>query len=88
MRQYFEFSTEILDTFAVLSSFNFAESIWTKYEKYAIPKIEDATLKIRGTLFYIKSLTPEQAQRELISLDQINPIFVRLQSKLECIDNQ
>ena len=82
------YSTDILDTFGVLSSFSFAETIWTKYEKYAIPKIEDATLKLRGALFYIKDLTSKQAQKELKSLDQIIPIFCKLRGRLQSIDNR
>lgn len=82
------YSTNILDTIGVLSSFSFAEPIWTKYEKYAIPKIEDATLKIRGSMFYIKDLTPKQAEKELKSLDQIIPIFCKLKSMLESIDDR
>lgn len=82
------YSTNILDTFGVLSSFSFAEAIWGKYEKYAIPKLEDATLKLRGSLFYIKDLTPRQANKELKSLEQLVPIFGKFRSMLEPLDNQ
>ena len=80
--------TNIFDTFGVLSSFSFAETIWTRYEKYAIPKIEDATLKLRGSLFYVKDLTTSQAKKELKSLDQIIPILGKFRSMLEQIDDQ
>ncbi|MCK4664131.1 MAG: hypothetical protein KAT68_14785 [Bacteroidales bacterium] len=82
------YSTSIFDTFGVLSSFSFAETIWSKYEKYAIPKIEDTTLKLRGSLFYLKDLTPKQAQKELKSIDSIIPILCRFRSMLEPIDDQ
>lgn len=82
------YSTDILDAFGVLSSFSFADTIWTKYEEYAIPKIEEANLKLRGALFYIKDLTPEQAQKELKSLDQIIPILCKFQSMLEPIEDR
>jgi len=82
------YSSNILDTFGVLSSFSFAETIWNKYEKYAIPKIADATLKVRGALFYIKDLTAKQAEDELSSLERILPIIGKFKSTIEPIDGQ
>ena len=78
MAHSLSYSTSILDTFSILASFSPAGVIWDKYEKYAIPKIEDATLKIRGSLFYLKDLTPKQAEKELKSLDKINQHKARL----------
>lgn len=81
------YSTVILDTFGVLSSFNFADKIWEKYEQYAIPKIEDATLKVRGSMFYIKDMSPKQAEKELKSLNQLIPILHQFQGVFEANDN-
>lgn len=82
------YSTNILDTFSVLSSFNLAGSIWDKYEKYAIPKIEDATIKLRGSLFYIKDLTPKQAEKELKTLNQIIPVLYTSKEMLSSIEDK
>lgn len=82
------YSTTIFDTFSVLSSFNLAESIWDKYEKYAIPKIEDATIKLRGALFYIKDLTPKQAEKELKTLNQIIPVLYKSKEMLSSIEDK
>lgn len=82
------YSTNILDTFSVLSSFNLAESIWDKYEKYAIPKIEDATIKLRGSLFYIKDLTPKQAEKELKTLNQIIPVLYTSKEMLSSVEDK
>lgn len=82
------YSTNILDTFSVLSSFSLAESIWDKYEKYAIPKIEDATIKLRGSLFYIKDLTPKQAEKELKTLNQIIPVLYTSKEMLSSIEDK
>lgn len=82
------YSTNILDTFSVLSSFSLAESIWDRYEKYAIPKIEDATIKLRGSLFYIKDLTPKQAEKELKSLNQIITVLYTLKETLNSIEDK
>ncbi|PIQ14837.1 MAG: hypothetical protein COW67_11600 [Flavobacteriales bacterium CG18_big_fil_WC_8_21_14_2_50_32_9] len=88
MVHHLTYSTNILDTFSVLSSFNFAESIWDKYEKYAIPKIQDATIKLRGSLFYIKDLTPKQAEKELKSLNQIIPVLYKSKEMLSSIKDK
>ncbi|PCJ24518.1 MAG: hypothetical protein COA97_09200 [Flavobacteriales bacterium] len=82
------YSTNILDTFSVLSSFSLAESIWDRYEKYAIPKIEDATIKLRGSLFYIKDLTPKQAEKELNSLNQIITVLYTFKEMLNSIEDK
>jgi hypothetical protein len=82
------YSTNILDTFSVLSSFSLAESIWDKYEKYAIPKIEDATIKLRGSLFYIKDLTQKQAEKELKTLNQIIPVLYTSKEMLSSIEDR
>jgi len=88
MIHHLTYSTNILDTLGVLSSFSYAETIWTEYENYAIPKIEDATLKLRGSLFYVKDLTSKQAQKELKSLDQIIPILCKFRSLLEPVGDK
>ena len=82
------YSNSILDTFGVLSSFSLADTIWNKYEKHAIPKIEDTTLKLRGSLFYLKELSPKQAHKEFKSIESIIPILCNLRSMLEPIDDQ
>lgn len=81
------YSTSILDTLGVLSLFSFADTIWTKYEMYAIPKIEDTTLKLRGSLYYVKNLTPDQAKEELNSLNQFIQILYDFWDVLESVND-
>ncbi len=88
MARSLSYSTSILDTFSILASFSPAGVIWDKYEKYAIPKIEDATLKIRGSLFYLKDLTPKQAEKELKSLDKIILVLNKYKDMLYSIDDK
>lgn len=88
MAHSLSYSTSILDTFSILASFSPAGVIWDKYEKYAIPKIEDATLKIRGSLFYLKDLTPKQAEKELKSLDKIILVLNKYKDMLYSIDDK
>ncbi len=82
------FSNGILDTFSVLSSFNLANAIWSNYERYAVPKIEESTIKLRGSLFYIKDLTPTQAKKEIIYLEQVLPLFSSFKEKFENIEGE
>lgn len=81
------YSANIFDTLGVLSSFSLTETIWTKYEKYAIKKLEESTLKLRGVLFSIKELSTEQADKELEILHQLIPIFSKLKDKIEPIND-
>ena len=83
-----EYSTSILESFGVLSGFNLAENIWDKYEQFAIPKIEESTIKLRGSLFYLKEISPKEALTELTILDQIIPILLKLRINLETIDTK
>jgi len=81
-------STNIFESLSVLSSFNLAETIWEKYEKFAVPKIEESTLKLRGTLYYLKDISPKEANKELKMLNPIIPILCKLRSMIEPIDDR
>lgn len=82
------FTTNILESLGVLSSFNIAETIWEKYEKFAIPKIKDSTIKLRGSLYYLKDLSPNEASKELNSISPIIPVLSKLRTVIEPIDKR
>ena len=77
------YSTSIFESIGIISGFNIAETIWEKYEKFAIPKIKESTLKLRGSLFYIKDLTPEQAADEVNYTRSLIPILTKLRTVIE-----
>ncbi|MEX0810572.1 MAG: hypothetical protein WD048_00060 [Chitinophagales bacterium] len=77
------YSRDILETFGVLSSFNLAEAFWENYESFAVQKIKNANLKLRGALFYIKGLSHKQAEKELQTLSQIMPVIEKVRNMLE-----
>lgn len=81
------YSTSILESLGVLSGFNIAETIWGKYEKFAIPKIKESTLMLRGSLYYLKDLTPDQAAHEATSISSLIPVLAKLRSVIEPIDD-
>lgn len=82
------YSTSIFESLGVLSSFNIAEAIWEKYEKFAIPKIKDSTMKLRGSLYYLKELTPKDAAKELNSIAPLMPVLSKLRNLIEPIDDK
>jgi hypothetical protein len=79
-------STNILESLGVLSSFNIAESIWKKYEQFAVSKIIDSTIRLRGSLFYLKDVTPSQADKELTAISPLMPVLTKLRTAIEPID--
>jgi len=81
------YSTSILESLGVLSSFNIAETIWDKYENFAIPKIKESIVKLRGSLYYLKDLTPDQAAKEANSISSIIPVLDKLRAVIESIDD-
>jgi hypothetical protein len=88
MLQNLMYTGNILETFTVLTSFNFGKNIWESYEKFALPKLEDATIKLKGILFDINKISPQQAQVELQALDQLIPIVQQIKTIIESIDDK
>lgn len=82
------YSTGILESLGVLSSFHIAETIWEEYEKFALLKIKDSTIKLRGSLYYLKDLTPSQATIELNSISPLIPVLSKLRTVIEAVDNR
>ncbi|OQX21828.1 MAG: hypothetical protein BWK75_02275 [Candidatus Altiarchaeales archaeon A3] len=81
------YSNTLLETISVLNTFSLSKFVWKKYEKFAIPKIEDSTIKIRGTFYYLNNLKPKQAEQELRTLNQFEPLLSQLKQQLELIDD-
>lgn len=77
------FSSSIFDALGVLNSFSISETIWRKYENFAITKLNESTLKIRGTVYFLKDLTADEAKQELNLLNQLIPILSKLRSAVE-----
>ncbi len=82
------YSTSIFESLGVLSSFNITETIWEKYEKFAISKIKDSTLKLRGSLYNLKELSPVEASNELNAVSPLILILSKLKTAIERIDDR
>ena len=81
-------STSIFESLGILSSFNIAETIWESYENFAIPKLKESTIKLRGSIFYLKELKPNEALNELNSIKPLIPILAELKKKIEFVDDK
>jgi hypothetical protein len=77
------YSASIFESLGVISGFNVAESIWEKYEKFAICKVKESTIKIRGSLYYVKEFSPARVERELNSIRPILLVLGKLRSKIK-----
>ena len=82
MKNSLSLSTNLFETLSVLSSFKLTESIWDSYESFAISKISDSTLKLRGAMHYLKELTPSQAAKELKLINNMMPIIQQLNTMI------
>ena len=82
------YSTSIFESLGVLSSFSISETIWEKYEKCAITKIKESTIKIRGSFYYLKELTPNEASKELKSIGTLIPVLSKVRKAIEPIDDR
>lgn len=80
------YSASIFESLGVLSSFNFAEAIWESYEKFAVSKIKDSTMKLRGAIFYLKDYAPKDAAREYNSIAALMPVLTELRNLIESLD--
>lgn len=81
------YSTSIFESIGVLSSFNLTktETIWEEYEGFAVPKIKESTIKLRGFLYYMKDTSPKEAAKALDSIIPILPILTTLKEVIEQI---
>lgn len=83
------YSNTLLETISVINTFSVSKFVWKKYERFAIPKIEDCTMRIRGTFYYLHHLNSKQAELELQTLNLFTPILSQLKSQLDLVkDNE
>ena len=82
------FSSSIFESLGVLSTFNIVETIWDDYERFAIPKVKESTLKLRGSLYYLKDLSPKEAGKELNILNPIMPILSTVRNIIEPLQDK
>lgn len=77
----------LFETFGALGSFNLSQMIWSKYEKFAIPKIEAGTVSLRGTMSYFNALPEVEARKLLESLESYIEVLASVESQIMAIDD-
>ena len=82
------YSTNIFEAIGIFGTLNFAEKLGEKYEQFAIPKIQEATLKLRGSLFYLKNLNAEKASKELKTFAQLMPLIEKARILVESLSEK
>ncbi len=81
-------STSIFESFGAISGFSYVEGIREKYEAFAVSKIQDATLKLRGAQHFLKEMTPGQARHELTLIEPVAPVLKELKYSVDRIDKR
>jgi len=87
MNVFAQIENDLFETLGILSISSVQKVFLDKFKKRAITKLEEETLKIRGSLFYIKNLNPKEAN-ELKDITQktIN-ILSDIQKKIEILSD-
>jgi len=78
----------IFEPLSTLLAFNPNDFIWEKYKQFAIPKIEQGTITLRGLQDYISDYSPEMAAHELKELERIIQTITELRPKFQEIQNE
>lgn len=79
------FSNSIIEPMGFLSGFNVSQTIWDRYQSFAIPKIMESTMKLRGALSYVKDFSPKQAAEELERISDIVAILHDLRLSVSAV---
>lgn len=82
MTQSIGFTNSIIEPMGFLCGFNISDKIWDWYQRFAVPKIMESTMKIRGALFYVKDFSPQQATQELENISDMVAILDNLKTSV------
>ncbi|MCF6241294.1 MAG: hypothetical protein L3J74_08120 [Bacteroidales bacterium] len=83
----FTYSNNIFDAFSIFSSFSLSQTIWESYEKYAIRKLEDATLKTQGLIYSIKEFSTKELIEDFEFINKLMPILNKERNIIESIND-
>lgn len=65
----------IFETLSVFSGIKTQHSLWKEYENFALQKIKDSVVVLRGAIYYAKELTDAEARKELNVVDSCLPFL-------------
>ncbi|KAB1063172.1 hypothetical protein F3059_11045 [Salibacter halophilus] len=78
----------IFETLGIMSSLQYTDSVWNDYEEFAISKIEDANLRIRGAVSQSRNLKNSEAEKELLLLEKMIPVINQFEKSLESSNDE
>lgn len=82
------YTASIFESLGMLSSFNAADAVWEQYEHFAVPKMEESTIRLRGAMYYLKEMSAKDAERELGILALLTPALQKLSRDIESIEDK
>lgn len=74
------------DSITTLSNFSVFDTVWSRYVKYALPKIESAIRVIKLDKEKLSSLTPIEAMTQLQQLEPIVLFLLKYKEDMKAID--
>lgn len=80
-----EKSDVFFDSITTLSNFSLFDAVWTRYVKYALPKIENAIQLIKLDKDKLVSLTPIEAMTQLQQLQPIVLFLLKYKEDMKAI---
>lgn len=72
----------IIDSMNMIYSFGVYESMKDEYVKIALVRLRESCMALRGSLYYLKDFTPEQAQSELKFIEVVMPVLEKIQCEI------
>ncbi len=87
MTQSIGFTNSILEPMGFLSGFNISDKIWDRYQRFAVPKIMESTMKLRGAVYYIKDFSPKEAAEELERISDVVEILQALKLSVSAVQS-
>ena len=80
--------SSLLETFGAIGSFSLSQMIWSKYEKFAVPKIEAGTVSLRGTMSYFNGVSEAEARKIVDILDPLIETLTSMEPLISEIDEE
>lgn len=77
----------LFETFGAIGSFSLSQMVWSKYEKFAVPKIEAGTVSLRGAMSYFNGLSEAEAHKILDSFGSLIETLASIEPQIREIED-
>ena len=82
------YSASVFESLGMLSGFNAAKAVWDQYEQFAVSKVEESTMKLRGAMYYLKNMSTKEAEQELHMLSLLLPALEKMRNEIEPVTDK